>query len=245
MSEQTQEQPITKRSRNPEIQERVEKRRSIIEKRYGYEVLTANQLARDTIAAELRNERRIKKDLEKEGEIDHLTGIYNRRGFETHIKEELQSAKRHNYELTMLYLDANKFKEINDTFGHRIGDEYLIKIAQAIKSACRSTDVFARLGGDEFAILLSDTKIENVDAFWNRINELFGKSKITINKEPQGPRAIVDGLRISAGAAKVDLGNCHQSIDQADQAMYQAKEIAKLTGENTLIRFDQIQHHDD
>ncbi len=242
MSEQTLEQPVIKKSKNSEIQKRVERRKGIIKERYRYEDPVANQLARDTIAAELRNERQIKKDLEKEGEIDHLTGIYNRRGFELHIKEELQSAKRHNYDLTILYLDANKFKEINDTFGHRIGDEYLIKIAQAIKTACRSTDVFARLGGDEFAILLSDTKIENVDSFWNRINELFNKSKISINEESQSPRTIIDGLKISAGAAKVDLENCSQSIDQADKAMYKAKEFASLTGENTLIRFDQIHH---
>ncbi len=86
---------------------------------------------------------------------DPLTLLGNRDQFETDLKKALANAKRHGYMIAVLYIDLDKFKPVNDTFGHKVGDEVLIEVANRLKEGIREGDFVARLGGDEFAILLN------------------------------------------------------------------------------------------
>lgn len=102
---------------------------------------------------------------------DFLTGIPNRRGLIDSGARELEMSRRYNYTLTIVYVDINNFKKINDTFGHHVGDIALQKIAASISRSIRMTDTVARIGGDEFVILLPRTELEYAKEITQRIKE--------------------------------------------------------------------------
>ena len=108
----------------------------------------------------------VKSSYNKERDLartDHLTGIGNWQAFSEIAERELERARRYKTTLSMVYIDCDNFKNINDTFGHQTGDMVLCKIAETLKKHIRSTDIFARLGGDEFAVLFTNTKKEGAD----------------------------------------------------------------------------------
>ena len=91
---------------------------------------------------------------------DSLTKIYNRRFFEDTITKEIEISKRYETSLSLILLDIDFFKRINDNFGHQIGDEVLVDFTDLIKNNIRKTDIFSRIGGEEFALLLLHTNLE-------------------------------------------------------------------------------------
>lgn len=102
-------------------------------------------------------------ELEKSTELanqDFLTGLWNRRYLERRLQEYFSLAKRHNHDLSLIYLDADNFKRVNDTQGHAAGDEVLKDFAKILKSNVRDTDFVARVGGEEFVVVLPDTNLE-------------------------------------------------------------------------------------
>lgn len=105
------------------------------------------------VAAERRRHR---ENLEALARFDALTGLANRITLEERLREELDRGLRHQRRIAVLYLDLDGFKEINDTQGHKTGDEVLIEVAGVLKNSCRSTDLAARHGGDEFVVLLAE-----------------------------------------------------------------------------------------
>lgn len=166
-----------------------------------------------------------KKDLIKsaEAERDELTGLLSRKGFARRFREELDRARRLKTIPTLVFLDANGLKEINDTKGHEEGDNLLRKIASAIKAETRITDIASRLGGDEFAILLTDTGLTGLDDWWERTNKRFED----------------EGIFISAGSREIrpeeiKKGEMELFIRTADARMYEAKLESKREGRNTL-----------
>jgi diguanylate cyclase (GGDEF)-like protein len=102
-------------------------------------------------------------------QIDFLTGISNRRHFEEMLSIEIQRSDRYNHPLTIVYMDMDNFKAINDNLGHRAGDNFLTTISSIVNSTIRSTDFIARLGGDEFAILLVETNEDEAKKFIKKI----------------------------------------------------------------------------
>jgi diguanylate cyclase (GGDEF)-like protein len=150
---------------------------------------------------------------------DPLTGVANSRAFHESANLELMRARRLGYPLTLLYLDLDNFKTVNDTRGHRAGDELLMKIGHALKDALRATDLVGRLGGDEFAVLLPNTnqdqatrvirKIEQ--AVWRETHTMESKVGVSIGTATPGKLpAIIDEM-----------------IAMADTRMYQAKNAKK------------------
>lgn len=107
--------------------------------------------------------------LEKLASTDKLTGIYNRMKFDEHLVAETSKAQRNTYSMSLILLDIDNFKDINDTYGHIQGDKALQSIAELIKKNIRLHDVCARWGGEEFVILMSDTQEEDASAFAERI----------------------------------------------------------------------------
>lgn len=109
------------------------------------------------------------EDLFERASNDALTGLSNRRVFEERIYGMMESAKRHRHPLSMISMDLDKFKMINDNLGHQVGDEVLKSVAQVLKQAVRSTDLLIRMGGDEFLLILDNTDLKNARILAERL----------------------------------------------------------------------------
>ncbi|WP_078429283.1 GGDEF domain-containing protein [Alkalihalobacterium alkalinitrilicum] len=161
-----------------------------------------------------------KKELEKLSFTDSLTGLYNRRQFNQAIQTELIKAKRKKYPITILMIDLNNFKEINDTFGHDKGDHLLQGFATITKRHIRHGLDFAfRTGGDEFLLILTDCDEKEAIDIGARLNKEFQK--------------ITDISSISYGAVSIpydDDTKVEAFIQAADQKMYEFKKELKRDG---------------
>lgn len=165
-------------------------------------------------------------------QLDPLTGIYNRRQFFVLAGRELKKALRYKRELSVLMLDLDFFKRINDTYGHAIGDKVLQITAQTISRNLRAIDIFARYGGEEFIIMLPETSCSGAIQVAERI-------RANIEKKP----LLIDGkikinLTISIGLCSEKVGgfedvSIEKLIDRADQALYEAKR----TGRNRVCLY--------
>lgn len=155
--------------------------------------------------------------LESLAQTDELTGLYNRRGFKEVLNRNLFSAARYDEMGVLAYFDLNKFKDINDTYGHSAGDEVLRRVGDFLRRSIRSTDFAARLGGDEFAILFvrgEHAKArERARTMARKIGRLivpWHDHKLTISA--------------SVGLASYDGATAAEElIDRADRAMYREK----------------------
>ena len=177
--------------------------------------------------ASRKNRQKIKEtkqslnDMEKLAFTDPLTGLYNRRYLSFMDEKFFEQSKDERERLghaSLIYIDCDKFKQINDTKGHTYGDKLLIGLAQCLNNACRKEqDTAFRMGGDEFAVLLPDTTSEQAIVVGNRICTMYQRLKFT------------KGTSLSVGIASVDCNrqdqcnSLHKLIDFADQQAYQAK----------------------
>jgi diguanylate cyclase (GGDEF)-like protein len=159
---------------------------------------------------------------------DDLTGLFNRHKFEELFNRENDLAKRFGYVLSLLFLDIDDFKSINDKFGHQAGDRYLQKVAGVLQENIREIDVVARWGGEEFLILLHRPIDAQALQVAERLRAAVANIHLTTGKDTIN-RTISIGLATSSG------GNLtmQELINQADQAMFQAKQ----TGKNRVITF--------
>ena len=157
---------------------------------------------------------------EKLARTDPLTGLPNRRAFLERLADELTRAKRTAGPVCIAYLDVDNFKTLNDREGHPEGDEFLRRIAMAIKDTVRATDVAARLGGDEFAVLFADAKRIAVEALAQR---LLARVRALGDRYP--------GLDLGASVGMAWFAEPPAApevlLQRADAAMYRAKEAGK------------------
>jgi diguanylate cyclase (GGDEF)-like protein len=156
--------------------------------------------------------------------IDGLTGLYNRNFFHNLIDSEISRAARYKHNFSLLMIDIDDFKRINDTYGHQVGDKVLKELASLLNSFVRKNDSVARYGGEEFAIIFSQTAKKHGRMFGNRIVNDIDSSKIKeISKD--------DKLTISAGLAGYpdDASTQEALIKKADEALYHAKRMGKNT----------------
>ena len=149
---------------------------------------------------------------------DGLTGIANRRFFETRLADEFLRWQRYGGELSMLLFDLDHFKRINDEFGHVAGDTVLRSMAQRVSGVVRKQDVFGRFGGEEFALLLPCTPLD--DALY-----VAEKIRRTIGDEPIEVQGVIVPVTASVGAATARTGapDYEGMINEADAALYTAK----------------------
>lgn len=168
----------------------------------------------------LRNALLYQKALEA-AHRDPLTGVNNRASMDASIEREIQLAQRHGTELSLLTMDIDFFKKINDTYGHSMGDCVIKAVAEAATAAIRTTDMVFRFGGEEFVILLSNTGRKGATLLANRLRQKIEETCI-----------ICDGTHLSA---TVSIGvTCAQKDDtyeklfaRADAALYQAKSAGR------------------
>jgi len=169
---------------------------------------------------DVTEERKIREELKVLATTDSLSGLCNRTEFMSLAQRELARAKKQNGELSLLMMDVDSFKHINDTFGHVAGDAVINEIGNLIKSSFRKTDIVGRIGGDEFAVLLKNTSLSEAKKAAEQFRETVAGKKITY-----GDHEI--GLTISIGAAAISENDDGSSIEdllrKADDALYEAK----------------------
>jgi diguanylate cyclase (GGDEF)-like protein len=147
---------------------------------------------------------------------DPLTGLANRRHFVQALATEITRSKRYGAPLTVLLIDIDYFKRVNDRFGHAAGDGALVSVANGLRSSCRQTDLPARYGGDEFALLLPQTTAERGLHFAERLAAVLRSAPPSEGGAP--------ALTLSIGVAEGARGEApDQLLERADQALYQAK----------------------
>jgi diguanylate cyclase len=157
--------------------------------------------------------------------MDVLTKLLNRRFMPTIFKREISHAQRASTPLSVLIIDVDKFKQINDSWGHPMGDEILRKVSNAFYDNVRSSDYVFRYGGDEFVILLTEATEFDTHRIGERIRSRVEK---TIIKTPEGERVPIS---LSIGAAMFDgHPDYERFIQRADEALY----IAKARGRNCV-----------
>jgi diguanylate cyclase (GGDEF)-like protein len=153
-------------------------------------------------------------------ERDDLTGLPNRRCFLEMLDRHLASQRREHSRGALLLLDLDRFKELNDTFGHAAGDRLLVQVADAIRERLRDDDVLARLGGDEFAILLPRAGAAEAGRVARSLVDLLSREQMPATHGGTRPVSVSVGAVALTGAA---TGTAERALARADAAMYQAK----------------------
>ncbi|HUA56687.1 MAG TPA: diguanylate cyclase [Candidatus Sulfotelmatobacter sp.] len=158
---------------------------------------------------------------------DALTGLHNRRHFDSAGAAEISRSRRYNRALSVMMIDADHFKQVNDTHGHDVGDEVLRALAEAARTSVRKTDVVGRLGGEEFAIALPETNDAIASQIAEKIRKRVGDAPIVTKA---GPLRVT----VSVGVASLDpaMTTFGELLKAADVALY----IAKQNGRNRVVR---------
>lgn len=159
--------------------------------------------------------------LRRESVTDPLTGLRNVRYFHERVFEELALAKRNGHLLSLLILDLDHFKRVNDRYGHMTGDEVLKHVAGILKSQMRLQDLAARVGGEEFAILLPDTGSASARALAERIRDCLEKRPLI--RRNAGALRVTVSIGVSSAFPKPKLA-LEALYEKADQALYLAKD---------------------
>ncbi|MCW4182265.1 MAG: EAL domain-containing protein [Candidatus Thiodiazotropha weberae] len=186
--------------------------------------------------SDIRAQKEHQSQLEHVAHYDALTGLPNRVLLGDRLRQTMLQASRRDSQLALVYLDLDGFKEVNDDYGHDVGDRLLVILADRMKNAVREVDTLARLGGDEFVALLAD--LPDVDTSLPWLQRLLHAIAEPVHDE-------VGLLQVSASLGvsfylQAEPIDADQLLRQADQAMYQAK----LAGKNRYHLFDAVQDRD-
>jgi two-component system, cell cycle response regulator len=182
--------------------------------------------------------RAAKSDLEKLSITDGLTGLYNRRHFEDRIQEEFRRAQRYSDPVSLMMLDLDHFKQVNDVHGHPFGDRVLRDTAELIRSSIRDPDICARYGGEEFAVILPKTHLQGALTVGERIWKQIGDKVFVADAIPGSPHTRVEEVRVtvSLGIAfypSKGIDSPDLLVTYADEALYRAKR----EGRNTICLY--------
>ncbi|WP_299183176.1 bifunctional diguanylate cyclase/phosphodiesterase [uncultured Neptuniibacter sp.] len=151
---------------------------------------------------------------------DPLTGLPNRRLLFSRLESAITRAERQMTQLAVLYIDLNKFKPINDIYGHSMGDRVLIEVAHRLRSCFRTTDTVARLGGDEFVALVDIENSEQAATIAEKVHQNLIEP-FSLNDQTQASAEISASIGISLFPS--DAGSANELLEKADEAMYKAK----------------------
>jgi two-component system cell cycle response regulator len=165
--------------------------------------------------------------VEQAAATDPLTGLYNRRHFGKVIEQLFSEAQRYNNDLSCVMIDLDGYKQLNDSFGHQVGDQLLVVAARAITMNLRKMDVAARYGGDEFVLLLPRAATDEAATVVRRICADFGNASAALLRRNSG-------VTMSVGIGSLngdDVAGTEQLVSRADSALY----CAKAQGRNRVI----------
>ena len=162
------------------------------------------------------------EQLEKLATIDDLTQIFNRRKFFELARYEIIRNDRHQHPLTVIMLDIDHFKQVNDTFGHATGDEVIQVLARTVSNVIRTTDIFGRIGGEEFSLILPETARQPAEELAERIRQCVEDTEFPHREK----------ITISLGVAELNSDdNLSTVFNRADEALYKAKD----SGRNKVV----------
>ena len=160
-----------------------------------------------------------------ESMLDGLTGIGNRRIFDTKIRELIDTAAKSGGELSVLMLDIDNFKKINDNYGHQTGDRVLVALARKCAGFIRNDDIIARYGGEEFVILLPNASLKNAVIKADKLCKTIAGTRYALDDIDSGSTL---SIAISIGVSTFNNGDSPMTvIERADRALYQAKKKGK------------------
>ena len=152
--------------------------------------------------------------------IDGLTGVKNRAAFDNALHREIELAQRQGTEVSIVVLDVDHFKKVNDSYGHAAGDQVLIKIAKTLEASVRRSDMVFRFGGEEFVAILSYTSEEGAKLLANRVREQISELDILE----------IDGHRVTASIGIASMGEHDDAASifkRCDAALYRAKHLGR------------------
>lgn len=177
------------------------------------------------VIRDITERKKMEAELRRLATTDALTGVSNRRGFMEKVEHELRRAQRYGNPFTMIMVDIDHFKSINDNYGHQVGDLVLQKMALTIKSALRKSDIFGRIGGEEFSIVLMETEPDTAISISERIRSRIEALSIHTGKETVH-------ITISIGLTFFREGDDISTVsNRSDEALYAAKE----NGRNCVV----------
>lgn len=180
------------------------------------------------IQRDVSDQKSLQHQLETLSKKDELTGLLNRRAFEKTINQEFLRFLRTHNKFSLLLIDIDKFKQINDRFGHTAGDQALLNLAHLFEFLFRSYDHAFRLGGDEFCIILPDSSQIKAMITAERIRHMVEKTPLSIEQDEM---AMTVSIGVSE-AMETDV-EYQELIERADKALYQAK----AKGRNRVVKF--------
>jgi diguanylate cyclase (GGDEF)-like protein len=160
----------------------------------------------------------LQESLHRLATTDPLTGLYNRRSFFDQLHQELSRAGRYRRPLTLLFLDVDHFKEINDRHGHPAGDQALKSLALLLQAESRRNDIVGRIGGEEFATVLVECGLDQAREAAERLRRQVERLRVDSD---QGPLSMT--VSIGLAQAVSDQERLEQLLKRADRALYQAK----------------------
>ena len=186
--------------------------------------------ARNELALLRMQLERAQAELARQARFDTLTDLFNRRAFDEALEEALWAARRQHAPLSVLFLDLDNLKEINDANGHLAGDLALQRVADVLRQSIRATDVAARYGGDEFVVLLANANEEQAYYLGRRLQENLRQQA----KDLSAP------IEVSGGIASLSplVRTAQDLIQQADIALYHAKH----QGKNQIVKYSSLHH---
>ncbi|HVW55516.1 MAG TPA: diguanylate cyclase [Rhizobiaceae bacterium] len=174
---------------------------------------------------------RAAEELERLATVDGMTGIYNRRHFLNLADREWERARRYQRPISFLMIDIDHFKNINDSFGHQVGDAVIVHLAEVARGCKRDADVLARVGGEEFALLLPETGLEEAMIVAERL-----RVEVSQTKFPLMPAQIESTISIGAASAADHMREFSILMRTADEALYEAKR----RGRNRVVCLDAL-----
>ncbi|MCP4334008.1 MAG: GGDEF domain-containing protein [Gammaproteobacteria bacterium] len=173
------------------------------------------------LAADLKNAR---EGLEQLSDTDELTGLNNRRAFNKVLEAEIHKAARYDRPFSVLMLDADDLKTVNDEFGHAVGDKLIITIAQVINESLRKMDFLARYGGDEFVAILTETPLDKAAEVAERIRASVENTSFSAD----GKR-VASTISVGISCYSKELDEEDTIMVQADKKLYESKDRGKNT----------------
>lgn len=188
---------------------------------------TVTRLASDALFNSMHH-----AEAESNAMTDPLTGLPNARSMYLRFEQEVARARRTNRPFQVIMLDLDEFKQVNDTFGHRVGDKMLREVARILQGQLREYDFLARYAGDEFVAIVQDLMGDQVEELRERIETSVSRFSLQVRAEH---KARV-GISVGTATYGIDGETLDQLLIAADQAMYSAKSVHKAERRSRLQR---------
>ncbi len=173
---------------------------------------------------DITERKRLHEKVKRLASKDPLTGLYNRRYLLERAEQEVQRSRRYKHSISLLIIDLDHFKNINDTYGHLAGDRALIQFSTFLKDTLRNVDIIGRFGGDEFVVILPETELKTALTTAVRLCENFKQSSVPVD---QGDFSFTLSVGVSTEDDVSQNTDIYDLIERADRALYRAKALGR------------------